>query len=513
MPLLRKGILLPVAGVDFAKPATFISDQHGFPTNMRYDRGLLRKRPGKTLLGSQIADTTQIMGLGKLELAGGTKHLVRASKTKLERYNTGTSAWASISNTDFTGGNEDFFQFATVTESGLLIITNGFDRLRKWSGSGNNAALGGSPPYAKYLTYLSPYLILGYTNDGVSNEPWRTAWCDTDAPEIWTGGNSGEALFSDEPSPIQNVAKLNEFCAVYKKQSLGLLRKVDPPDIFQPITVKTGVGLGAPRAFADAEGSHYFMGQNDFFVWNGIRVESIGNPVREEVFSRINREKINRCWALHIQELNEIWFAVVISGEDWPTEIWKYNYRLGYWFFDTCASLTCGITYERVNTLAWDDAVGTWDEQQTAWDAGVTVASWEDTILGRADGYTDQLDYTTTNDNQLAVSAFFITKDFVGEQLEVSERWLQFNVWAKGPGKLYVDYSTDFGSTWTSIPYKSSQAYVDLDGTMRQYEFYLDTWAPQIRFRLRNAEVGETFYLQALYPFYVSREEIRTYRS
>ena len=372
-------------------------------------------------------------------------------------------------------------------------------------------------PTRKYTAYLSPYLLLAHTDDGVGVSPWRVNWCDTDAPEIWTGGNAGSTLFSDEPSPIRNIAKLNEYVAVYKQASLGLLRKVDPPDIFQPLTVKTGVGLAASRAFADAEGSHYFMGQNDFFVWNGPQVDPIGKAVRDEVFSRINRSKIGRCFAVHIQELQEVWFFVVIAGFDWPREVWKYNYRLGYWFFDTCLDLTAAIKWERTNTLAWDDAVGTWDQQQTVWDAGVSVAAWEDIIFGHQDGYCSSLDYATTNDRGVAVDSHFITKDFVpGEQalmMELSGRWLQIDVWARGPGRMYVDYSDDFGDNFINIPYTSSQAYADTDGRMRKYEFYVDVWAPQARFRIRNAELSESLYVQNLTPYYLGREEIRGYRS
>ena len=317
---------------------------------------------------------------------------------------------------------------------------------------------------------------------------------------------------SDEPSPIQNIAKLNEFAAVYKKESLYLGRKVDTSDIFIFETIKSGVGLSAPRAFAEAEGQHYFMGANDFYTWNGIRVESIGANLREEVFSRINREKINRSFALHIQELTEIWFFVVITGYSWPTEIWKYNYRTGYWYFDTCDQLTAAIKWERVNSLSWDDAVGTWDSQQSIWDSGTTLSTWEDIVFGLSTGYTHNLDYSTTNDNGVAVSARFDSKDYTSDQLEFNKRWLQLDVWAKGPGKLYIDYSTDEGDSWTNIPYTSSQSYIDLDGTNKKYEMYFDIIADKIRFRFRNAELAETFYLRNFYPYYLAKEQIMTRR-
>lgn len=508
MPLLRKGVLIPVKGIDFSQPSTFIDDRAGFPVNMRYYRSELRKRPGKTVLNEIVADSTQIMGLGKLEIgATGLKYLLRASKTALERLNTDTDTWDAIAATPFSGGNEDFFSFVTVTESGFIVITNYVDRPRKWNGAGNNTVLGGSPPRAKFCAYLSPYLILAYTDDGVAVKPWELQWSDTDAPEVWSGGNSGSALLSDEPSPIQNILKLNEFLAVYKSDSIYLGRKVDTADVFQFDPIKTGIGLAASRCVVDAEGVHYFMGQNNFYAFNGIRVDDIGGPVRDEVFSRINRDKIQRCFALHVQELNEVWFFVIIAGYDWPTEIWKYNYKIGYWFQDTCDQLTCAIKWQSIVTQSWDSDPGAWDDDQGPWDSSPAGAKWEDIIFGDSAGYCHQLDYTTTNDNGVAVAAVITSKDFTGDQLEFNKRWQMLDVWAKGPGKLYIDYSIDEGDTWVNIPYNSTTAYLQLTGANLKYSFYFDVLSDKIRFRFRNAETGETFFLRNFYPYYQIVEE------
>jgi hypothetical protein len=513
MPLLRKGVLLPVEGVNFAIPSTFIKKRQSFACNMRYDKGLLRKRAGKTDTGLVTPDDDQVMGYGYLQQSTGSKFLLRASKRRIQYYNTGASEWQTISIITYAGGDDDFWSFANVTESDLIISSNYVDVPYKWNGSGNQQLLGGSPPKWKYSTYLSPYLLVAYTDDGSSVEPWKVQWPDTDNPEQWTGGNSGSALITDEPSIIQNIAKLNEFAAVYKKDSLVVGFKVDPPDIFRFQTVKTGIGLGSPRGFAGAEGRHYFMGLNDFHFWNGIRYESIGDPVREHVFSRINRDKIDRCFAVHVQNEHEIWFFILTSSDDWPTEVWKYNYRLGFWYFDTCTNITSGIRWENVTVLDWDNAQGTWDQQQIAWDDSVTGAAWEEIMLGTSDGFSTKVDYTTTNDRGVAVEGKFESADFTADSQEFGARWLQFDIWAKGPGRLYVEFSTDRGDTWTSISWDSSQAYADLDGTMKKYEWYFDIWAETIRFRIRNDQSAETFFLEKFFPYYVNREEINTLRT
>lgn len=510
MPLLRKGVLLPSKGVDWSQPSTFIDDRAGFPQNMRFLQNEIAKRPGKTLYGSAAISGGQIMGLGVLELAT-TKYLVRGSKTSLEKYNTSTAAWDSISVSALTGGDDDLLSFATVTEDGLLIITNGVDAVRKWTGSGNTASLGGTPPKARYACYLSPYLILAYTDDGTGAVPWQVQWCDTNDPETWVGGNSGSDLLSREPSPIQNIARLNEYAAIYKKESLWLGRKVETSDIFMFDCAKTGIGLAAPRAFAEADGAQYFLGANDIYVWNGGQPQSIGGPVRDYLFAQLDRGKINRCFSVHARAYNEIWFFIVLSGQTWPTVIWKYNYKTGFWYYDTCDALTAAINWEKTSTKTWDDMTETWDASIVTWDQSSTVAKWEETVLGMSTGYTSFVDESVANDLGVAVSAQFVTKAYTGDVLEFNKRWLQLDLWARGSSgaKLYVDYSIDGGSTWLNIAYDSSTAYITLTAVTSMYRIYFDVISDYIQFRFRNAESGEIFYLRNFYPYYVLQGETK----
>jgi len=447
-----------------------------------------------------------------MEAPGNIRYLLRASKTQLEVFAPSTGLWSSISGTAFTGDDTNFFDFANVTESKFITITNGFDKIRKWDGSGNASALGGNPANAKYQAYLTPYLLIANLIEAGDEKPWKVNWCDTASPEVWTGGNSGAALITDEPSSIQNLKKLNEFAAIYKKESLVLGRKVDPPDVFLFETIKSGVGLSAPRAVADAEGVHYFQGFNDFYQWNGPSVQSIGAAIRDQAFELMDPNFYERGFALHVKALDEIWFFVVNVGSTWPENIWKYKYKLGYWYEDTCDEITAALAWERAATLAWNDAAGTWNSQQTLWNSSTIIEAREEIMFGNADGYALKLDHTTTNDNGVAVSCSQETLDFVGDDLENSERWLQFDAWLSGPGKVYIDYSDDFGSNWINIPYTSSQAWADTTSLVAKYEWYFDVWAPQIRFRIRNAELGEGLQIESYAPYFLKREEIRAYR-
>jgi len=267
--------------------------------------------------------------------------------------------------------------------------------------------------------------------------------------------------------------------------------------------LKTGIGLSAPRALCDVGGIHYFMGQNDIYRWNGGQPESIGVGVRDFIFDTLDRQYIDRCFALNVSEYNEVWFFTVTSGVTWPIDIWKFNYQLGFWYHDTCASLTGGISWNRTATENWDDENGSWDEATDTWDSGTVTQSAEEIVFGDSSGYCYNLNRQTSDDNSVAVSSEFQTKDFSGDQLEIYKRWLQLNLWVRGSGTFKVYYSVDYGSSWKSI------STVTMSDTYTQHRCYFDVVSEVIRFKLICEGSGNTFYLRNIYPYYMVREEVR----
>jgi hypothetical protein len=256
------------------------------------------------------------------------------------------------------------------------------------------------------------------------------------------------------------------------------------------------------------------MALNDFYMWDAASQPiSIGGPVRDEVFSKVDRTKINRCFAIHVQELKEVWFFVIVAGATWPTEVWKYNYSNGFWYYDTCAEMTAAMKWEKAISEAWnDDTPGSWDAALDVWDSGDSIAAWEEILFGKANGFTTKLDYTKADDDGVAVEGISESKDYIGNSMELRSRWLQIDFWARGSSgaKLYVDYSIDGGVTWVNVPYSSSAAYISLTETGTQYNLYFDIYASEIRFRARNSESGEIFYIKAFFPYYLSKEQRRS---
>ena len=158
--------------------------------NVKTRFGLVNGRGGLyNYQGISVASSTSpIIGLSQFSRAkGAANSLVRMTPTKLE-YLTG-GVWTDITGTALAGSATTRPQFEVIQDT--LIFTNeGANLPRKWTGSGNSATLGGSPPYCKALTQTLQWAFAGnISTDGTFTDTfdgWRTIQYADSFDTNWT---------------------------------------------------------------------------------------------------------------------------------------------------------------------------------------------------------------------------------------------------------------------------------------------------------------------------------------
>lgn len=509
MPFLRKAELMPVKGIDRSIPSTYLPEGNAFPENMTYLQGEMKKRDGTTTFGDVAIGGHKILHLATFETSTGIVYFIRHTRYNIEKYNTGSSAYDDITGSDMSGAETDYFSSAVITEDDVYVFTNYTDNIRKWTAAGNTQLLGGSPPKARYIEYMTPYLLLANVEESGTALPTKVRWSDTGDIENWTTGNSGSQLLTHEPSAIRGMRQMGDFIFFYKEKSIYRGRQVSSSDVFSIEPFDFDKGLYSPRTVVNAEGVHFYMGLNDFYMNNGIRVNPIGAAVREFIFNRLNREKNTSCHALYNSPLKEIWFFITISGQSLPTEIWKYRYDLGFWYKDSIQNVITAAEYKIVTSLTWDTAPGVWNGQTVSWDDMSGQADAPAIIIGRDDGYTYRFNPRTHNDKGSPFTGKLETRDFTGLPpagngkigIEEDQRWLQLDLWAKGSSvKIY--YSTDFGESWTYIKEFT------LTAAVAKYTCYFDIISPTIRFKFENEKSEGNFTIRSFVPYYLGSGDI-----
>lgn len=504
MAYRKQGGILTVSGLDVSKPSEYISPENT-PNcqNIRVYRNVLKKREGTSVLGGALGE--YVMG-GKYLIRTGVGYNVRVGPTKVELYNTGTFAWDAITGTALTATNTDTVDFAMPLLSGqrILCITNGIDAIRKYTGTGNTAALGGTPPVCKYITEYKDYMVVAYVTTGGSTYTTRVQWCDTSNPENWSTGNSGSKDLNDDNEDITAIKTFGEYVSVHKRSSIYLGYLVSTSSVFRFDKKAVGAGTIAFTTIQNLPGGlQAYLAVDGIRLFNGVSSELIPSQMNDEIRETLNFQYVKYSWSLVVPELDEYWVGVPIGSSQVGDTVYKFNYKTGATHKDKRTNIISAWNYVNSVVLSWNDIASTWDSYSERWDANASGVSTFTPLFGDTSGYTTVRSVIVNNDNTVAIDGFWESKDFESDEKGRLARWMQAEIWALG-NAVTVDYSTDGGLTWNSP--KTFTLASDYPSDDDPLIYYFDVVSSKLRLRFRNNTLGETFSLKQFVISYVNRE-------
>jgi hypothetical protein len=193
---------------------------------------------------------------------------------------------------------------------------------------------------------------------------------------------------------------------------------VGPPFIFSFQLLATNCGVGGKNTAIDVDGTVYWMGKSNFFIFSG-GVQEIACPVRHYVFDRIQNDYIDKSFVAHNKKFNEItWFYVSTSNSEEtnpePDSYVVFNYAENLWSIGsmdrTCWSDAFG---PRDVPFAFDDSGVLYNQESGTNAGGSAMNSYiESAYLELSNGgdklfLVDKLvpDTTMTSDTSLSITA------------------------------------------------------------------------------------------------------------
>lgn len=493
----QKGSILLIQGIDVSLPAEYIADNSARNSqNFEVSRGVLTKRSGTVQLGAVIGGTgIEIMG-GREFSREGVRYNIRIGLDKIESYNSGTGAWGDITGTDLTGSTNDLIDTAIplLSDKRILCITNGIDAIRKWTASGNTAALGGTPPVCKFIQEYKTYLVCANITGGTDISQ-RVQWCDTADPETWDSGNAGSVDLIEDGEDITGMSLFGAYLCVHKESSIYLGYLVSSTNIFQFDRKATGVGTVAHGTIQSLpSGEQIFLAKDGLYLFNGVNCRSLSQAINEEIRDSINSEYAHKSWSVLVREKKEVWIGIPIGSDTVGQTVYKYNYETGVVLKDTRSNINTAWLGESTSSLTWDEMVGTWDAQTMRWD-GAGFASGSDKVnFGSSDGFTYQSSVSTMDDDGVAVNSVYESKDYQESQQRMS-RWNKLELWAKG-SSVKVEYSINQGSTWIEIGNSPMTLTDSYPSETSPDIFYFDVVSSMIRFRFSNGNSEESLAIK-----------------
>lgn len=217
-----------------------------------------------------------------LQLLDDTRRVFAGSQTKLYEL-TGTT-WTDRSAGTYTGSVDSRWSFCQFGNTS--IASNLIDAMQS-STTGAFAAIAAAPKAKIVVSASNNFVIAFYTNEGTyGNSPDRW-WCcaqndqTTWTPSVSTGATTGRIIAM--PGSITAALPLGDYVIAYKLRGLFLGTFVGATAGSWQWTLVPGSGQSGvvgQDAVCDIGGIHFYVGDDDFWLFDGTRPVSIGAEVR-----------------------------------------------------------------------------------------------------------------------------------------------------------------------------------------------------------------------------------------
>ena len=270
-------------------------------------------------------------GFAVIKKKDGTRRIFAGDAGKLYEATT------SFGNVSKSGGYalwvDDRWRF---TQFGNQTIAAAKTETIQGSVTGSFANLSASAPKAAIVETVGNQVFAFNTNDATFGDDPTRWWCSalgdsTDwTPDVATQCVSGQLLSA--PGGITAGKRLGDIIVAYKEQAMFFGQYVGAPLIWSFTQVPGSIGTFCQEAVVSTGTAHYFIGPDDFYVFDGTRPQPLNSPLRQWFFDELDLSYAFRICSAYdsVNKLAYWWFPTPASSGV-PSKCIVLNVKTGQW--------------------------------------------------------------------------------------------------------------------------------------------------------------------------------------
>lgn len=256
-------------------------------------------------------------GAAVVTLLDGTRRILAGTTTKL--YEVTAGSWADESRTvggAYTGGSDSRWSFAQFGNS--TVAANRADAMQRSTGSGIAFADIATAPKAEIVFSVGAFVMALNVDDGADKpDGWHccAAYDETDwTASVTTQATKGRLVAT--PGELTAGLRLGDYAIAYKSQSIYMGQYVGSPVVWDWILVPGGgAGCVGKEAVCDIDGAHFFVGEDNFWLFDGTRPVPVGDSQIRQWFSD-NSDPANlyKTKCVYDRQQNRVWIFYPSAG-------------------------------------------------------------------------------------------------------------------------------------------------------------------------------------------------------
>jgi hypothetical protein len=335
-------------------------------------RGSRKKRPGIDHDWDGETDGTDSI-VGGIDLWLGSTSRVQyqfvvTSGKKAYSYSSSTrsadlfagTAWASA----VTSAT-----FETLNNLCIIAVDGTGNVMKKWSGTGSIADLGGTPPVA---SICRKHLGRLWAND--KTNPDRLHYSETGNPEIWGGtGDSGAldiGIGDGDPSGITAIFPTFKGALFVAKRTKLYKVTGQTPEDFDVEEVTNGLGCVSHNSvtaidendlvFVSDRGVHSLVTTASFGDFEG---KFLSKDIQATFNDSFLKARLPYTWGAYLSHLNSVAFTFTDTnyGSGANNSIWLYNFQQNAWY--PWPNISCQSMWLARDSDKWRFYLGTATER------------------------------------------------------------------------------------------------------------------------------------------------------
>ena len=195
---------------------------------------------------------------------------------------------------------------------------------------------------------------------GAGGNPRKVAWSDFEDNTTWTAASTNQAgdIELQTSGQIMQGLRTQGQVLVLTDTDAHRLTYAGPPFVYLAERVGGSCGAISRHAAINTDAGAFWMGQRNFFLYNGSSVQKLPCDVWDHVFSDINTDQISKIWAVQNGQNGEVWWFYPSASSIEIDRYVAFDYRQGVWVTGEMGR-TAGVDRGVFRNPIWADDGGT----------------------------------------------------------------------------------------------------------------------------------------------------------
>lgn len=222
---------------------------------------------------------------------------------------------------------------------------------------------------------------------GAAGNNRKVQWCDREDLTTWTPAVTNEAGDIDlqTSGAIVAGARVRGRTLILTTVDAWVATYQGPPTVYGFQKIGNSCGLVGRNMLASVGPTAFWMGERNFFVYDGSTARVLPCEVHDKVFTEMNKDRISHGFCVSNQKFNEVWWFYPGSAATENTRYVAYDYHENHWLVGEL-NRTTGSDLGAFSDPLWIDDSGTIHRHETGYGHNGNAVFLESGPINIADG-------------------------------------------------------------------------------------------------------------------------------